>query len=149
MSAAGPPQGAKAPLGGSEPHVVGERGGDMSAAGPPQGAKAPAGGCEPHDVSERGGIHFVPGFPVMAWPMVEWVLDTLYPHRFATGAWLERSVIVFGRKPDRPPDSTTSKPLPCAPCHAVNCDAISTQPAALPAALTSASDSQSRSVVSA
>ena len=96
MSAAGPPQGAKAPLGGSEPHVVGERGGDMSAAGPPQGAKAPAGGCEPHDVSERGGIHFVPGFPVMAWPMVEWVLDTLYPHRFATGAWLERSVIVFG-----------------------------------------------------
>lgn len=24
--------------------------------------------------------HFVPGFPVMAWPMIEWVLDTLYPH---------------------------------------------------------------------
>jgi molybdopterin-biosynthesis enzyme MoeA-like protein len=23
--------------------------------------------------------HFVPGFPVMAWPMIEWVLDTLYP----------------------------------------------------------------------
>jgi molybdopterin-biosynthesis enzyme MoeA-like protein len=69
---------------------------DMSAAGPPQGAKAPAGGSEPHAVGERGGIHFVPGFPVMAWPMVEWVLDTLYPHRFATGAWLERSVIVFG-----------------------------------------------------
>ena len=69
---------------------------DMSAAGPTQGAKAPAGGSEPHAVGERGGIHFVPGFPVMAWPMVEWVLDTLYPHRFATGAWLERSVIVFG-----------------------------------------------------
>ena len=69
---------------------------DMSAAGPPQGAKAPSGGSEPHAVGERGGIHFVPGFPVMAWPMVEWVLDTLYPHRFATGAWLERSVIVFG-----------------------------------------------------
>ena len=69
---------------------------DMSAAGPPQGAKAPAGGSAPHAVGERGGIHFVPGFPVMAWPMVEWVLDTLYPHRFATGAWLERSVIVFG-----------------------------------------------------
>ena len=96
MSAAVPPQGVKAPLGGSEPHVVGERGGDMSAAGPPQGAKAPSGGSEPHAVGERGGIHFVPGFPVMAWPMVEWVLDTLYPHRFATGAWLERSVIVFG-----------------------------------------------------
>ena len=69
---------------------------DMSAAGPPQGAKAPAGGSEPHDVGERGGIHFVPGFPVMAWPMVEWVLDTLYPHRFTTGAWVEQSVIVFG-----------------------------------------------------
>ncbi|MEE9326508.1 MAG: competence/damage-inducible protein A [Cocleimonas sp.] len=24
--------------------------------------------------------HFVPGFPNMAWPMVEWVLDTHYPH---------------------------------------------------------------------
>ena len=69
---------------------------DMSAAVPPQGVKAPLGGSEPHAVGERGGIHFVPGFPVMAWPMVEWVLDTLYPHRFATGAWLERSVIVFG-----------------------------------------------------
>ena len=69
---------------------------DMSAAVPPQGAKAPLGGSEPHAVGERGGIHFAPGFPVMAWPMVEWVLDTLYPHRFATGAWLERSVIVFG-----------------------------------------------------
>ena len=44
MSAAGPPQGAKAPVGGSEPHEVGERGGNMSAAGPPQGANAPVGG---------------------------------------------------------------------------------------------------------
>lgn len=24
--------------------------------------------------------HFVPGFPQMAWPMLEWVLDTCYPH---------------------------------------------------------------------
>jgi molybdenum cofactor synthesis domain-containing protein len=24
--------------------------------------------------------HFVPGFPQMAWPMIEWVLDTHYPH---------------------------------------------------------------------
>jgi branched-chain amino acid transport system ATP-binding protein len=31
MSAAGPPQGAKAPLGGSDPHAVGERGGDIPA----------------------------------------------------------------------------------------------------------------------
>jgi acetoacetyl-CoA synthetase len=55
MSAAGPPQGAKAPSGGREPHAVGGRGGDMSAAGPPQGAKAPSGGREPHAVGGRGG----------------------------------------------------------------------------------------------
>jgi len=44
----------------------------------------------------RGGVFFVPGFPVMAWPMIEWVLDTHYPAFFAKDAWLERSVIVFG-----------------------------------------------------
>lgn len=27
-----------------------------------------------------GQHHFVPGFPIMAWPMVEWVLDNHYPH---------------------------------------------------------------------
>jgi len=43
-----------------------------------------------------GHVHFVPGFPVMAWPMIEWVLDTDYAHLFQTQAWLERSVIVFG-----------------------------------------------------
>jgi molybdopterin-biosynthesis enzyme MoeA-like protein len=43
-----------------------------------------------------GSVHFVPGFPVMAWPMIEWVLDTHYPACFTTRAWLERSVIVFG-----------------------------------------------------
>jgi molybdopterin-biosynthesis enzyme MoeA-like protein len=26
-----------------------------------------------------GQHHFLPGFPQMAWPMLEWVLDTLYP----------------------------------------------------------------------
>jgi molybdopterin-biosynthesis enzyme MoeA-like protein len=43
-----------------------------------------------------GAVHFVPGFPVMAWPMVEWVLDTQYAHLFRSGAWCEQSVIVFG-----------------------------------------------------
>ncbi len=43
-----------------------------------------------------GSVHFVPGFPVMAWPMIEWVLDTVYPHRFRMGAWVEKSVILFG-----------------------------------------------------
>ena len=43
-----------------------------------------------------GSVYFVPGFPVMAWPMVEWVLDTFYSQWFASGAWLEQSVIVMG-----------------------------------------------------
>jgi molybdopterin-biosynthesis enzyme MoeA-like protein len=43
-----------------------------------------------------GDVHFVPGFPVMAWPMIEWVLDTRYPHLFQRGAYVEKSVIVFG-----------------------------------------------------
>ncbi len=46
--------------------------------------------------SEGGAVHFVPGFPVMAWPMIAWVLDTYYPHFFQTNAWVEKSVIVFG-----------------------------------------------------
>ncbi len=43
-----------------------------------------------------GDVHFVPGFPVMAHPMIEWVLDTHYAHLRRPGAWRERSVIVFG-----------------------------------------------------
>ena len=43
-----------------------------------------------------GQVHFVPGFPVMAWPMIEWVLDTRYQAFFKDEAWLERSVIIFG-----------------------------------------------------
>ncbi len=27
-----------------------------------------------------GDHHFVPGFPQMAWPMIEWILDTKYSH---------------------------------------------------------------------
>lgn len=27
-----------------------------------------------------GNVHFLPGFPQMAWPMAEWVLDTQYVH---------------------------------------------------------------------
>ncbi|WP_019141609.1 competence/damage-inducible protein A [Noviherbaspirillum massiliense] len=43
----------------------------------------------------QGAHHFVPGFPVMAWPMIEWVLDTCYPHLFRQTAWLEKAVLVF------------------------------------------------------
>ena len=43
-----------------------------------------------------GGAHyFVPGFPVMAWPMIEWVLDTHYTHLFHRQARAEQSVLVF------------------------------------------------------
>jgi molybdopterin-biosynthesis enzyme MoeA-like protein len=41
-------------------------------------------------------VHFVPGFPVMAWPMVEWVLDNQYAHLHREQAYVEKSVIVFG-----------------------------------------------------
>jgi molybdopterin-biosynthesis enzyme MoeA-like protein len=39
--------------------------------------------------------HFVPGFPIMAWPMVEWVLDTRYSHLFHRIAEAEASIIVY------------------------------------------------------
>ena len=41
-------------------------------------------------------VHFVPGFPVMAWPMVESVLDGRYADLFTRNAVAEKSVIVFG-----------------------------------------------------
>jgi len=64
------------------------------------GGRAGASGAgtsrELHEVSDRGGVHFVPGFPVMAWPMMEWVLDTHYAHLHQKSAWTEKSVIVMG-----------------------------------------------------
>lgn len=41
-------------------------------------------------------VHFVPGFPVMAWPMVEWVLDERLGLRPRPRDWVEKSVLVFG-----------------------------------------------------
>jgi molybdopterin-biosynthesis enzyme MoeA-like protein len=46
--------------------------------------------------SGEGGVFFVPGFPVMAWPMIEWVLDTHFRHLHVAPSTQERSVIVFG-----------------------------------------------------
>jgi molybdopterin-biosynthesis enzyme MoeA-like protein len=40
--------------------------------------------------------HFVPGFPQMAWPMIEWVLDTYYPERFHGTPESEKSIFVWG-----------------------------------------------------
>lgn len=39
--------------------------------------------------------HFVPGFPVMAWPMIAWVLDTHYADRFHRDAHAERALLVY------------------------------------------------------
>ena len=39
--------------------------------------------------------YFVPGFPVMAWPMLEWVLDNHYADLFNREPRLEQSVLVF------------------------------------------------------
>ena len=73
----------------------------------PQGAqiipnpynKIPGFRCVPCDDSAStnvAAVHFLPGFPVMAWPMLEWVLDTYYTASFAPGSWQEHSVIVPG-----------------------------------------------------
>jgi molybdopterin-biosynthesis enzyme MoeA-like protein len=43
-----------------------------------------------------GDVHFVPGFPVMAWPMIESVLDERYADLFGRGRSAEKSVIVYG-----------------------------------------------------
>lgn len=51
---------------------------------------------DPSSVGARGGIFFLPGFPVMAWPMMEWALDTYCQQYFVRDAWLEKSVVVFG-----------------------------------------------------
>ncbi len=56
--------------------------------------KIPGFSCVGH--TGRGAVHFVPGFPVMAWPMVASVLDAHYGHLFDKSAYLEKSVIVFG-----------------------------------------------------
>jgi molybdopterin-biosynthesis enzyme MoeA-like protein len=43
-----------------------------------------------------GDVHFVPGFPVMAHPMIEWLLDTRYAPLHQSHVQRERSVIVYG-----------------------------------------------------
>ncbi len=40
--------------------------------------------------------YFVPGFPVMAWPMIEWVLDTCLRHLQRPSGYLERGLVVQG-----------------------------------------------------
>ncbi len=42
-----------------------------------------------------GHTHFFPGFPVMAWPMLEWVLETYYGAGFDTFPEAEHAIIVW------------------------------------------------------
>lgn len=42
-----------------------------------------------------GDHHFLPGFPQMAWPMLDWVLDHCYPHLFQAEPLLELRLRVF------------------------------------------------------
>jgi molybdopterin-biosynthesis enzyme MoeA-like protein len=46
--------------------------------------------------SLEGRVHFLPGFPVMAWPMMSWVLDTRHASLHGQGRLDERSVVVHG-----------------------------------------------------
>lgn len=39
--------------------------------------------------------HFLPGFPQMAWPMAEWVLDRYYADDFRPGAETEAAILVW------------------------------------------------------
>ena len=92
---AGPPQARPAPSGGSR--LLGSDTNFTAVQ-----STAPAGqagglvnlGSDPNN--QRGGIYFLPGFPVMAWPMIEWVLDTHYGRLHQKLAYTEKSVIVMG-----------------------------------------------------
>lgn len=48
------------------------------------------------DGAGQGAVHFVPGFPVMAWPMIEAVLDGQYSAYFNRAPQVEHSVVVYG-----------------------------------------------------
>lgn len=60
-------------------------------------------GCDliPNPINRVAGFsinqhYFVPGFPEMAHPMVEWVLETYYAHLFHTQDYIESSILVMG-----------------------------------------------------
>lgn len=44
----------------------------------------------------QGRVHFLPGFPVMAWPMMAWALDTLHPGLHGSHRMDEHAVVVYG-----------------------------------------------------
>ncbi|MFO1329776.1 MAG: molybdopterin-binding protein [Rubrivivax sp.] len=62
----------------------------------PQGAEIIANPYNKIPGFSVGDVHFVPGFPVMAHPMIETLLDTRYASLHGSLSQSERSVIVFG-----------------------------------------------------
>lgn len=44
--------------------------------------------------------HFMPGFPEMSWPMVEWILDNLYPDLKNLSPKSEQIIYISGRESD-------------------------------------------------
>ena len=57
-------------------------------------------GLIPNPVNRVAGFsiyqhYFLPGFPAMAHPMMEWVLDTHFSHLFHQAEYLEQSIIVI------------------------------------------------------
>ena len=45
-----------------------------------------------------GHVHCFPGFPIMTWPMMEWVLDSYYAQWQHRRDWCELALIVSGRQ---------------------------------------------------
>jgi molybdopterin-biosynthesis enzyme MoeA-like protein len=62
----------------------------------PKGATIIPNSCNRVPGFSVGEHHFVPGFPVMAWPMVEWVLENRYANHFHQTPRAERAILVYG-----------------------------------------------------
>ena len=84
----------------AEKEIRGRFGGEVTPQRLQMGAFPAGSSIIPNPVNRIPGFslsdhHFVPGFPQMAWPMVEWVLDTKYRARFDAQRWKEQSILVY------------------------------------------------------
>jgi len=84
----------------AEAEIRGRFGADTTANRLKMGEFPRGAGTIPNDYNRIRGFslgehHFVPGFPIMAWPMVEWVLDNRYAHLFHRLAETEASITVY------------------------------------------------------